>query len=172
MENWYDNVRQLLENETESSCYKVIIKCNKRLLQSASGITKYLRYYKVWQKLMTKCVHYYIVRQVLQSMTVTHFYCKVRQSLQSLKVITEWDVTSFKTFRSASLFSIFFFFCKVAFFDLLFELHAFKSRGFVNCFCSLLFWFIWALTKLYLLLIKDKYLPRSLLTFLTYFLLA
>ena len=110
VENWYDNVRQLLENETESSCYKVIIKCNKRLLQSASGITKYLRYYKVWQKLMTKCVHYYIVRQVLQSMTVTHFYCKVRQSLQSLKVITEWDVTSFKTFRSASLFSIFFFF--------------------------------------------------------------
>ena len=82
-------MRQLLENETENSYYKVIIKCNKRLLQSASGITKYLRYYNVWQKLMTKCVHYYIVQQVVQSMTVTHFYGKVRQSLQSLKVITE-----------------------------------------------------------------------------------
>ena len=61
---------------------------------------------------MTKHVHYYMVRQVLQSMAVTNVYYKLRQSLQSLQVIKEWDVTSFKKFRSASnlltLFSNFF----------------------------------------------------------------
>ena len=39
--------RQLLKNETENSCYKVITKCDRLLLQSASGITKCDSYYKV-----------------------------------------------------------------------------------------------------------------------------
>ena len=56
----------------------------KQLLQS---------YYKVWQRLITKCVRYYKVCQVLQS--VTDCYYKVRQVLQSATVITKWDVTPF-----------------------------------------------------------------------------
>ena len=115
------------------------------LLHSATGVTKHGRDTLLLQSasVITKFKSYYRVRcNILQNLPLCFFVLYL------------------------------FFFCKVAFFDLLFELHAFKSRGFVNCFCSLLFWFIWALRELYLLLIKDKYLPRSLLTFLTYFLLA
>ena len=55
-----------MRNETESSYYKVITKC---------------------EKFITKCVRYYKVRQVLQS--VTDCYYKVRQVLQSATVITK-----------------------------------------------------------------------------------
>ena len=118
------------------------------LLHSATGSTKHDRDTLLWQSasVITKFKSYYRVR------------CNILQNLPLCFFVL--------------YFFFFFFFCKVALFDLLFELHAFKSRSFVNCFCSLLFWFIWALRELYLLLIKDKYLPRSLLTFLTYFLLA
>ena len=40
-------MRQLLQNETESSHQKFITKCNRLLLQSASGIKKCDSYYKV-----------------------------------------------------------------------------------------------------------------------------
>ena len=38
--NIENKVRQLLKNETENSYYKVITKCDRSLLKSASGITK------------------------------------------------------------------------------------------------------------------------------------
>ena len=53
-ENWYRKVRQLLLNETKSSYWKAITKCDRSLLQSASGVTKYVRFYKVWQTVITK----------------------------------------------------------------------------------------------------------------------
>ena len=37
----------VIKNETENSYYKVITKCDRSLLQSASGITKCNSYYKV-----------------------------------------------------------------------------------------------------------------------------
>ena len=43
------------------------------------------------QKFITKCVRYYKVRLVLQSVTGCHY--KVCQVLQSVAVITKWDVT-------------------------------------------------------------------------------
>ena len=63
MKNWYYKVRQLLENETENSHQKFITKCDRGLLQSASGITKCARYYKVLQAVITKCFRYYKVYQ-------------------------------------------------------------------------------------------------------------
>ena len=43
-----------LKNETENSYYKVITKCDLSLLQSASGITKCVRYYNVRQLLRSE----------------------------------------------------------------------------------------------------------------------
>ena len=57
------------KNETENSYYKGITNYDRILLQNASDITKYIRYYKVWQTVITKCVSYYKVRQLLQSET-------------------------------------------------------------------------------------------------------
>ena len=54
-----------------------ITKCDKLLLQSASGIGK--------------CGSYYKVHQLLQS--VTDCYYKVHLVLQSVAIITKWDVT-------------------------------------------------------------------------------
>ena len=77
----------------------VITVCDRSLLQSASGITK-------WQKFITKCVRYYKVSEALQSVTdcyykmhqvwqsVTDCYYKVHQVLQIVTVITKWDVTT------------------------------------------------------------------------------
>ena len=48
-----------------------ITKCDRLLLQSASGITKFVSYYKLWQ-----------------------LYYKLRQVLQIATVITKWDVTN------------------------------------------------------------------------------
>ena len=99
-ENWLNKVRQLLKSEIKSSCYKVITKCDKNLLQSASGITKCDRLLLQSVSGITKCGRlllqsvtdcYYKVRQVLQS--VTDCYYKVRQVLQSATVITKLDVT-------------------------------------------------------------------------------
>ena len=45
----------------------------------------------VKKEFITKCVRYYKVRQLLQSMT--DCYYKVRQLLQYTTVITKWDVT-------------------------------------------------------------------------------
>ena len=47
IEHWQCKVGQLLKNETENSYYKVIAKCDRLLLQSASGITKCDSYYNV-----------------------------------------------------------------------------------------------------------------------------
>ena len=65
----------------------------RQVLQATSDI-----YYKVWQKIITKCMSYYKLRQVLQSLT--GYYYKVRQVLQSAAVITKWDVTLVSTKRS------------------------------------------------------------------------
>ena len=46
-ENRYYKVRQLLQNETKSCYHKVITKCYRSLLQTASGTAKYVKYYKV-----------------------------------------------------------------------------------------------------------------------------
>ena len=43
----------------KNSYYKVITKCDRSLLQSASGISKCVRYYKVWQTVITKDFSYY-----------------------------------------------------------------------------------------------------------------
>ena len=40
IKNWYYKVRQLLQNETENSYQIFIIKFDRGLLQGASGITK------------------------------------------------------------------------------------------------------------------------------------
>ena len=69
-ENWFHKVRQL-KNEIKNSYYKVIT--------------------RVWQKFIIKCVRYYKVYQVAES--VTDCYYKVRQVLQCSTFITKWDVT-------------------------------------------------------------------------------
>ena len=43
-----------LKNDAENSYYKVITKCDLSLLQSASGITKCVRYYNVRQLLRSE----------------------------------------------------------------------------------------------------------------------
>ena len=55
-----------------------ITRCDKFLLQSASGITKYDRL---------------LLRGASGITKFDRLYCKVRQVLQSVKVITKWDVT-------------------------------------------------------------------------------
>ena len=60
--------------KTENSYYKVLTKCDRSLLQSASGITKCDR-----------------------------LFYKVRQVLQSATVITKWDVTTVITNLNHSL---------------------------------------------------------------------
>ena len=72
-ENWYCKVRQLLQNASGNSYYKVITNCDRYLLESVSGITKCVRYYNVWWMM--------------------DIYCKVCQVLQSVKVVAKWDVT-------------------------------------------------------------------------------
>ena len=56
-------VGQLLKNETENSYYKVITKCDRLLLQSASGITKCGRLLLQSVPGITKCDSYYNVRR-------------------------------------------------------------------------------------------------------------
>ena len=68
------------------SYYKVrqsnfITKCDKLLLQRASGITKCDRLLLQSASDITKC---------------DRLYYKVRQVLQSATVITKWDVTAFQ----------------------------------------------------------------------------
>ena len=53
----------------------IITKGGKKLLQNVSDITKHGNYYKVWQKVSTKCYGYYKVWQLQPS--VTQNYCKV-----------------------------------------------------------------------------------------------
>ena len=50
---------QAVTNETENSYYKVITKCDRSLLQSASGITKCDRLLLQSSSGITKCVRYY-----------------------------------------------------------------------------------------------------------------
>ena len=47
IKKWSYKVRQLLQNETENSYQEFITKCDRGLFQSALGITKCVRYYKV-----------------------------------------------------------------------------------------------------------------------------
>ena len=54
-----------MKNETENNHYKVIAKSDRNLLQSASGITKCVRYYNVWQTVIAKCVRCYKVWQAV-----------------------------------------------------------------------------------------------------------
>ena len=63
-------MRQLLQNETENSYYKLITKCDRGLLQNASGITK--------------------VYQVLQSVTDCHY--KVHHVLQSVEDLLQSEL--------------------------------------------------------------------------------
>ena len=69
-----------------------ITKCDRSLLQSASGITKCDRSLLQSASGITKCD-----RLLLQSasgiQSVTGCYYKVRQILQSVTVLTKWDVT-------------------------------------------------------------------------------
>ena len=62
-ENWLYKARQLLKNEIKNSYYKVIIKCDKNLLQSASGIKKCDRLLLQSASGFTKCNSYYKVRR-------------------------------------------------------------------------------------------------------------
>ena len=78
-------------------------------------ITKFARYCKAWQTVITNCVTYYKVLQVLQSVTdccykvsqvfqsVTGCYYKVCQVLQSVTVITKRDVTAFPKIKIFSI---------------------------------------------------------------------
>ena len=54
-------MRQLLQNETENSYQKFITKCDRGLLQSASGITKCNRLLLQSASGITKCDSYYKV---------------------------------------------------------------------------------------------------------------
>ena len=83
----------VIKNDTENSYYKVITKCDRSLLQSASDITKCVWYYKVWQTVITKCVSYYKVWQAV----ITK--CD-RLLLQSATVITKWEITHASTLSS------------------------------------------------------------------------
>ena len=69
------------KNETENNYYKVITKCDRNLLQKASGITKCVRYYNVWQTVIAKCVRYYKVWQAVITKCVRYY--KLRQLSQS-----------------------------------------------------------------------------------------
>ena len=55
----------------------VIKKCDRKLLQSVAGITKWGKYYKVWQQVITELDSYYREWHILPSVAV----------------ITKWDVT-------------------------------------------------------------------------------
>ena len=44
-------------------------KCDKKLLQSLTGIIKCDNYYKVWKKDLAKCDRYYKMQQALQKVT-------------------------------------------------------------------------------------------------------
>ena len=56
-------MRQLLQNKTESIYQKFITKCDRGLLQSASGITKCNRLLLQSASGITKCDSYYKVRR-------------------------------------------------------------------------------------------------------------
>ena len=56
-------MRQLLQNETESSYQKFIAKCDRGLLQCVSGITKCDRSLLQSASGITKCDSYYKVRR-------------------------------------------------------------------------------------------------------------
>ena len=56
-------MRQLLQNETENSYRKFVTKCDRGLLQSASGITKCNRLLLQSASGNTKCDSYYKVRR-------------------------------------------------------------------------------------------------------------
>ena len=79
-------ITKLLQCVTEVY-YKV-----HQVLQSVSGITKWVRHYKVSQALQSVTDCYYKMHQVWQS--VTDCYYKVHQVLQIVTVITKWDVTT------------------------------------------------------------------------------
>ena len=63
-------MRDLLQSEIENSYLKVMTKCNRSLLQCASGSIKYVWYYKVHHVFQSMKDRYYKVRQLLQSVTV------------------------------------------------------------------------------------------------------
>ena len=67
----------------------VIVKCNRGLLQSTSGIIKCDRNLLQSASVITNCDR--LLFQALQS--VTGCYCNLRQVLQSMTVITKWYVT-------------------------------------------------------------------------------
>ena len=68
----YHNLGHLLQNEIENSYLRVITKCNiilnamyvRYYKVCQKFITKCIGYYKVWQTVITKCVRYYKVWQL------------------------------------------------------------------------------------------------------------
>ena len=83
-------MRQLLQNETENSYQKFVTKCDRGLLQSASGITKCDRLLLQSASGITKCDR--LLLQSASGITKCDSYYKVRRSkyLQNqLKLLTE-----------------------------------------------------------------------------------
>ena len=94
IKNWSYKVRQLLQNETENSYQEFITKCDRGLFQSALGITKCVRYYKVWQTVITKCVRYYKCDRLLLQSAIGITKCDVsgitKQNVTSLKSVLKF----------------------------------------------------------------------------------
>ena len=83
----YRNVRDLLQNEIENSYLKVITKCARSLLQNASDITKYVRYYKVWQLLQSETQQSYKQQISLHEIDVANIGLKEMKRKSSYKLI-------------------------------------------------------------------------------------
>ena len=83
IKNWYYKVRQLLQNETENSYQKFITKCDRGLLQSASGITKCDRLLLQSASSITKCDR--LLLQSVTGITKCDSYYKVRRNKSTIK---------------------------------------------------------------------------------------